>query len=83
MTKKNIQYSLAGSGRTTALWAQGRCGFDDVVGSGTPWGRWRRKLREDDSAAGLEMARVDGVASLGTAWGAQCRGIGEDNIVAC
>jgi hypothetical protein len=34
MKKKNTQCSLAGSGRTTALQAQGRCGFDSIAGSG-------------------------------------------------
>jgi hypothetical protein len=34
MTKKNIQCSLAGLGRMTALRAQGRRGFDGVASSG-------------------------------------------------
>jgi hypothetical protein len=77
MTKKNIQYcSLAGLGRTTALWAKGRRGFDGVAGFGALHGRWLRGLREDDGAAGLGIARVDSA-------GAQRRGLGEDNVVAC
>jgi hypothetical protein len=46
MTKKNIQCSLAGLGRTMALQPQGRRMFDGVVDFG------RRRLGKDDSAMG-------------------------------
>jgi hypothetical protein len=46
---ENIQCSLAGLRRMTALLAQGRHGFDGVTGSRTSWGWQRRGLREDDS----------------------------------
>jgi hypothetical protein len=72
---KNIQYSLAGLGRMTALRTQGRHGFDSIAGSG------RRRLGEDDGTADPGRAWVIGVTSLGTAWGAQHRGLGEDDIV--
>jgi hypothetical protein len=47
MTKENIQFILAGLGRTTTLWAQGRRRFDGVVRMTTSWaqgGRWCRGL---------------------------------------
>jgi hypothetical protein len=67
MTKKNKQYcTLAGSGRITTLWAQGRRGFDGIIGSGASWGRRQRGLREDDGTAGLRTAWVNGVMGLGT-----------------
>jgi hypothetical protein len=44
MTKKNIQYSLVGLGRMTALRVQGRRGFDGIVGSRC------LELRQDDDA---------------------------------
>jgi hypothetical protein len=47
MTEKNIQCSLVDMGRTTASWAQGRHGFDDIVGSR------HRGLREDYVVPGL------------------------------
>jgi hypothetical protein len=59
MTKKNIQCNLAGLGRTTALRAQGRHGFDSVTGSG------RHGLREDDDAVDPGTARLIDV----TVWG--------------
>jgi hypothetical protein len=58
------------------LWAQGRCGFDGVAGSG------RRGLREDDGAADPGMVWVIGIAGSGTARGAQRHGLGKDNVVA-
>jgi hypothetical protein len=81
MTKKNIQCSLAGLVRMTALRAQGRCGFDGVVGSGASWGWRRHGLGEDDGAVGPGASWVDGITGLGTASGVQCRGLGDDNIV--
>jgi hypothetical protein len=50
MTKKNIQYSLADLGRTTALQAQEQRGFNGITGSG------RCGLGEDDGAAGSGTA---------------------------
>jgi hypothetical protein len=69
MTKKNIQCSLASLGRMMALRAQGWHGFDGVTGSGTSRGRWRRRLKEGDDAAGLGTPRVDGVMGLGNGAG--------------
>jgi hypothetical protein len=82
MTKKNIQYcSLMGMGRTTVLQAQGRRGFDGIVGSGASQG-WRcRRLGEDDGTAGQGTVLVNGVASSRMASGAQYRRLIEDNIV--
>jgi hypothetical protein len=54
----------------TALWAQGRRGFNGVTDPGTSRGRWRRGLGEDDGVAGLGISRVDGVVGSGMAWGA-------------
>jgi hypothetical protein len=48
MRRKNIQCSLAGMERTTALRAQGQCGFDGIVGFGTLQGQQHRRLKEDD-----------------------------------
>jgi hypothetical protein len=76
MTKKNIQCGLADLGRMTALRAQGRRGFNDIMGSR------RRGLGEDDDAMGLGMMRVIGVVGSGMVWGAQRHGLGEDDIVA-
>jgi hypothetical protein len=75
MTKKNIQCSLAGLGSTTALRAQGRCGFDGVEGSGCCW------LGEDDCTTDLGTAWVVGVVGSRMAWGAQRRGLGEEDVV--
>jgi hypothetical protein len=76
MTKKNIQCSLAGLWRTTALWAQGRRGFDGIAGSG------RRGLREDDGSVDTGRVRVISIMGSGMVWGAQHRGLEEDDIVA-
>jgi hypothetical protein len=76
MTKKNIQCSIVGLGRTMALRAQGRRRFDGVAGSGC------HRLGEANGTAGLGMAWVVGIAGLGTAQGAQRRGLGEDDVVA-
>jgi hypothetical protein len=82
MTKKNIQYcSLAGSGRTMALRAQGRCGFDGITGSSASWGRRHRGLREDDGVAGPVTVWVDCVTGSGTAPDAQHHGLRENNVV--
>jgi hypothetical protein len=62
--------------------ARGGRGIDDVPGSRTSCSQWRPGLGEDDSAAGLGMARLGSIAGLGTAWGAQRHGLGEDNIFA-
>jgi hypothetical protein len=75
MTKKNIQCSLAGLGRMTVLWAQGRHRFNSVTNSG------RHGLREDDCIAGPGMVRVIGVVGLGTERGAQRCGLGKDDVV--
>jgi hypothetical protein len=68
--------------RTTALRAQGRCGFDGIVGFGTSQGQQHRMLREDDGAVGLGMTRVDGVVGLATTPSAQCHGLEEGDVVA-
>jgi hypothetical protein len=84
MTKKNKQYcSLTGLGRTKALRAQGRCGFNGNMGFGASQGRWRHGLEEDDGAAGPGTTQVDGVVGSGMAPGAQRHGLREDNVVAC
>jgi hypothetical protein len=75
MTKKIIQCSPVGLGRTTALWAQGWHGFNSVACSG------HHGLGEDDGAAGPGTAWVDGVAGSRTVWGAHHRGLREDDIV--
>jgi hypothetical protein len=77
MTKKNIQCSLAGLGRTTVLWAQGRHEFDGVVGS------VRCGLKEDDNTAGPGTAWVLDTVGSRMVRGVQHRGLGEDNVVAC
>jgi hypothetical protein len=48
----------------TALRAQGQRGFDGVTGSG------RRRLEEEDGAAGPGTVRPDDAVGLGTARGA-------------
>jgi hypothetical protein len=63
------------------LWAQGRHGFDGVMGSGTLWGRRCRGLGQDDGTVGSGTTWVDNVVGSGTALGAQHRGLREDNIV--
>jgi hypothetical protein len=65
-----------------ALWAQGQWGFDGVTGSGMSRGRRRCGLRVDDGTAGPGTARVNGVVGSGMAHDAQCREIGEENVVA-
>jgi hypothetical protein len=76
MTKKNIQYcSLGGLGRTTALRAQGQCGFDDVVGSGASRAQGGRRCY----GPGDDVIRR--CRGIGMASGAQHRGLGEDNVV--
>jgi hypothetical protein len=75
MTKKNIQCSLSGLGRTTALRAQGRRGFEGIAGSR------HRRLGEDDNAVDPGTAWVIGVKGSRMAWGAHRHGLGEDNIV--
>jgi hypothetical protein len=62
MTKKNIQCSLAGLGRMTALRAQRRRGFYDIPGSGC------RRLGEYDGVVDPRTARVIGVVGSGMAW---------------
>jgi hypothetical protein len=71
MTKKNIQCSLAGSGRMMALRALGWHGYVGIMDSGTSRGRRRRRHVEED-----------GVVGSGIAWGAQRHRIREDDIVA-
>jgi hypothetical protein len=58
------------------LQAQGRRGFDGIMGSGC------RGLMEDDSVADPRMARVVGIVGSRMARGAQRRGLGEDDVVA-
>jgi hypothetical protein len=70
MTKQNIQRSLAGLGRMTALKAQRRRGFYDITGSG------RRKLGEYDDVVDLRTARVIGVVGSGMAWVHNVMGFG-------
>jgi hypothetical protein len=64
----------------TALRAQGWCGFDGVMGSGTLWGWWHRGLGEHDgvgqrcceleNGAGCTVSRAwDGVCVLGDVTG--------------
>jgi hypothetical protein len=65
-----------------ALRAQGRRGFNGIVGSRASRGQRRGGLREDDGTAGPRMARVDGITGSGTTPGIQYRGLREDNIVA-
>jgi hypothetical protein len=70
MTKKNIQCSLAGLGRMTALQAQRRRGFYDITGFGC------RRLREYDDIVDLRTARVIGVVGSGMAWVHSVTGFG-------
>jgi hypothetical protein len=77
MTKKNIQCSLAGLGRTTMLWAQGRHEFDGVVGSVC------RGLKKDDSTVGPGTAWVLGTVCSRMVRGVQHHGLGKDDVVAC
>jgi hypothetical protein len=82
MTKKNIQCSVAGLGRTKALRAQGRHWFDGVTSSGTSQGRRHHRLEEDGSVVGPGTARVDGIVGSGTTWGAHRHELGKDDGVA-
>jgi hypothetical protein len=75
MTKKNIQCSLAGLGRMTALQAQRRRGFYDITGFGC------RRLREYDDIVDLRTARVIGVVGSGMAWVHSVTGFWEDDVV--
>jgi hypothetical protein len=58
---------IAGLGRMTILWAQGRRRVIGIVGSGMAQGRQRCGLEEDDSVADSGMARADGIIGLGMA----------------
>jgi hypothetical protein len=75
MTKKNIQCCLAGLGRMTTLRAQGRRGFDGIMGSE------RHGIGEDDDAVGPGMAQVIGVVGSRMMRSAQHRELGEDDVV--
>jgi hypothetical protein len=89
MTKKNIQCSLSGLGRTTVLQAQWRRGFDSIAGSRISRGQRCRGLGEDDCAMGRRhhglgndvecttsgLREDDVVVGLGTALRAWGRGL--------
>jgi hypothetical protein len=84
MTKKNIQCSHVGLGRTTVLWAKGRRGFDGITGSGRTIALRARGRRGSSASRARErrggaqrhgLGEVDVVAGLGTASQAQGRGL--------
>jgi hypothetical protein len=76
MTKKNIQCTLVGLGRMTALRAQGWREFDSISSSGC------RGLWEDDDVMGPGRAWVISIMGLRTVRAAQHHGLREDIVVA-